>query len=157
MKKIFYEKIGKRYYPVSEYDSAFQDAYPKGAHLIMSRPGHTSCKYNIDPDYAALTAAAIVAQDALSEALVKAGELRLAVSQKKKPLTIKQKKAWENLIHEFGQEARQLEWPSAREVSQAGIDCLQQELKILLSNEAVKKAYDHFVLMCKLTKEKDAT
>lgn len=69
------------------------------------------------------------------------------------PLTDSQKAAWENLVKEFGDSAKQLEWPSAREVAEAGAKALQEEADMLLSNEAVRKAYDHFILMCKLTKE----
>lgn len=151
MKKVFYEKVGKRYKAVSEYDSDYLDSYPKGTHLIVCRPGVTSRRFNIDPNYAALIAAAHVAEDAMSSALIKAGEIRMQRGEV--PLTAGQKTAWENLVKEFGDSAKQLEWPSAREVAEAGIKALQDEADVLLSNEAVKKAYDHFILMCKLTKE----
>lgn len=57
MKKIYYEKIGRKYVPVREYDSDFMDAWPKGTHLVMSYPGGQSKRYNIDPNYAAMIAA----------------------------------------------------------------------------------------------------
>lgn len=150
-KKIFYEKIGRRYVPVKEYDSEFLDSFPKGNHLIMVYPGGKSTRYNVEPATVPMLAAGRVAEDELAKALVKAGELRM--SQGKVPLTPGQKTAWENLVKEFGDSAKQLEWPSAREVAEAGIKALQQEADMLLYNEAVRKAYDHFILMCKLTKE----
>jgi len=150
-KKIFYEKVGRRYKPVSEYDSDWIDSYPKGTHIVICRPGVTSRRFNIDPNYAALIAAAHVAEDAMSKALVKAGEIRMQRGQV--PLTEGQKAAWENLVKEFGDSAKQLEWPSAREVAEAGAKALQDEADVLLSNEAVRKAYEHFILICKLTQE----
>ena len=151
MKKVYYTKEGRKYVPVAEYDSDFLDSYPKGTHLVICRPGVTSRKFNIDPNYAALIAAAHVAEDAMAKALVRAGEIRM--QRGTTPLTEGQHAAWENLVKEFGDSAKQLEWPSAREVAEAGAKALQEEAEMLLSNEAVRKAYDHFILMCKLTKE----
>ena len=153
MKKIFYEKIGRKYVPIAEYDNEWIDSFPKGTHLVMCYPGGKSTRYNIDPAYAPLVAAGRATEDILASALVKAGELRLQRSDRDRKITPKQKVAWENLVNEFGDSARQLEWPSAREVAEEGLKALQKEAESLLSNEAVRKAYDHFILMCKLTKD----
>lgn len=151
MKKIFYEKIGRRYVPIKEYDSEFLDAFPKGNHLVMVYPGGSSRRFNIDPNHAALIAAGRVAEDAISKVLVKAGELRM--QRGKVPLTEGQRNAWENLVKEFGDEARQLEWPSAREAVEAGVGAMIEEAEKLMSVPAVKKAYDRFVLVAELTKD----
>lgn len=152
-KKIFYEKVGRRYKPVSEYDSDWIDSYPKGTHIVICRPGVTSRRFNIDPNYAALIAAAHVAEDAMASALVKAGELRMQRQDRERKLTPEEKEAWDNLVRVFGDSAKQLEWPSAREVAEAGAKALQEEADMLYSNDAVRKSYEHFILMCKLTKE----
>jgi len=39
MKKIYYEKKGRRYVPVAEYDNDFLDSFTKVTHLVMSYPG----------------------------------------------------------------------------------------------------------------------
>ena len=39
MKKIYYEKRGRRYVPVAENDYDMFDAFPKGSHLVMCYPG----------------------------------------------------------------------------------------------------------------------
>lgn len=150
-KTIFYKKEGRKYIPVHEYDQELMDALPKGAHMILVYPGGKSTRYNIEPATAPMLAAGRVAEDELAKALVKAGEIRM--QRGAIPLTPGQKAAWENLVKEFGDNAKQLEWPSAREVAEAGVKALQQEAEMLLSNEAVRKSYDHFILMCKLTKE----
>ena len=148
-KKVYYEKRGRRYYPVAEYDSDYLDSFPKGNHLVMCYPGGSSRRFNIQPNYAALIAASRVAEDAISKAVVKASEMR----PHNKPITEKQKKAWEALAKAFGDDRYYVEIPSAREIAEAGVKALQEEADMLYSNEAVRKAYDHFILMCELTKE----
>lgn len=153
MKKIFYEKIGRKYVPVAEYDSDYLDSFPQGNHLVMCYPGGSSRRYRIDPAYAPLIAASRVAEDAMSTALVKASEIRLRNQDRKTPLTPSQKAAWENLVNEFGESARQLEWASARDVAEAGIKALQDEADRLLENPSVRKAYERFLLVAELTKD----
>ena len=149
MKKIYYEKIGRRYVPVYEYDQTLMDAFPKGTHLIQCYPGGRSTSYNIDPNYAAMIAAGRVAEDKISEAIRTASDLRT----KSKPLTPGQKAAWDNLVKEFGEEARMLEWPSARETCEQAVKAMQDEADKLMTNPTVKKAYDKFIMLCELTKE----
>lgn len=148
MKEIFYKKVGRKYVPVSEYDSNLLDALPKGTHIIMSYPGGKSTRYNIDPNYAALIAAGRVAEDIISGAIVQASEMR----PRNKPITESQRKAWDNLAKEFGSDRYYIELPSAREVAEAGIKAMQEEANKLLDNPSVKKAYEHFMLVCELTK-----
>ncbi len=154
-KKIYYEKKGRRYVPVSEYDSDFIDAFSKGTHLVMVYPGGSSRRYNIDPNYAALIAAGRVAEDAISSALMQATEIRLPreIRDKPKPMTPEQIQAWENLVKAFGDEAKRLEWASIRECAEAGVQAMQEEADKLMSNPSVRKAYERFLLICELTKE----
>jgi hypothetical protein len=149
MKKVYYEKVGRRYKPVSEYDSNLMDSFSKGTHLVMSYPGGKSIRYNVDPNYAALIAASRVAEDALSEAVRKASEIR----PHKAPITEKQRKAWANLAKAFDSDRYYVELPSAREVAEAGVNALIKEADNLMKHEAVKQAYEHFLLVCELTKE----
>ena len=148
-KKIYYEKVGRRYKPVSEYDSEYLDSFPKGTHLVMCYPGGQSRRFNINPNYAAMIAAGRVAEDAMSQAVVKASEMR----PRRTPITVKQKKAWENLAKEFGDEVYYIELPSAREVAEEGLKAMQLGADKLLTHPAARKAYDHFMLVCQLVKE----
>jgi hypothetical protein len=107
--------------------------------------------YNVDPDYAALIAAGRVAEDAISRKIMEASALR--VPEKHKPLTPGQLEAWKKLAEEFGEERYALEWCSYREAAEAGVKAMMEEFKELISNPAVRKSYDNFVLMCELTKE----
>ena len=147
-KKILYEKVGRRYVPVAEnYDDYY--TFHKGNHLVMCYPGGESHVYNINPDYAGLIAASRVAEDAMCKALNKASELRPA----RTPITPAQQRAWKKLAKEFGDELCTLNGASIHDIAEAGIKALQKEANVLYSNTAVKKAYDHFILLCKLTKE----
>ena len=148
MKKIYYEKKGNRYVPVSEYDSDYLDSFSKGTHIVMCYPGGQSRRYNIDPDYAALIAAARVAEDAMCQAMIEASALK----PRQTPITESQQKAWKKLAKEFGDELCTLNGASAHDIAEAGLKALQEEADKLLTNPAVKKAYDHFLLVAELTK-----
>jgi hypothetical protein len=153
MKKIFYEKQGRKYVPVSEYDSEFVDSYTKGTHLVMSYPGGVSRRYHVDPNYAAMIAAGRVAEDAISKVIMEATEIRRNYKNRNTPLTPGQRTAWDNLIKEFGEDARQLEWPSVRECAEAGVKAMVDEADKLMHNPSVRQAYEHFQLVCELAKE----
>ena len=148
MKKIYYEKVGRKYVPVAEYDNDFLDSFPKGNHLVMCYPGGSSRRFNIDPNYAAMIAAGRVAEDAISSAVVKASEMR----PHNRPITEKQRKAWEALAKAFGDDRYYVEIPSAREIVEAGVKAMQVEAEKLLIHPAVKKSWDQFHLVCMLTK-----
>lgn len=149
-KKIYYIKEGRKYVPVSEYDNDLLDSFPKGSHLVEVYPGGSSRRFNIDPNYAAMIAAGRLAENTISQALMKASDLR----PKRAPLTEGQHAAWENLVKEFGEEARCLEWPSARDACEQAVKAMQEEADKLMKHDSVRKAYEHFMLMCELTKER---
>ena len=151
MKKIFYEKVGRRYKPVYEYDQVLMDGFPKGSHLVMCYPGGQSRRYNIDPNYAAMIAAGRVAEDAMSDAIRKASELR----PQKTAITVGQKKAWERLAKEFGSELATLQIASARDIAEAGLNAMQLEADKLMQHASVKRAYEQFLLVCELTKKEN--
>ena len=155
MKKIYYEKVGRRYIPVSEYDNDFLDSFTKGNHLVMIYPGGTSRRYNVDPNYAAMIAAGRIAEDAISKRISEATEIRRSYKNSQTPLTPDQLAAWNKLIEELGEDARQLEWPSARECAEAGVKAMQEEADKLMKHASVRAAYEQFQLVCMLTKEAD--
>jgi len=149
MTKIYYEKIGRKYVPVAEYDNDFMDSFTKGTHIVMCYPGGQSRRYNIDPNYAAMIAAGRVAEDAICKAISKASELR----PKSTPITPGQKKAWEQLAKEFGDELCTLNGLSVHDCADAGVKAMQLEADKLLSNPTVRQAYERFLFLAELTKE----
>jgi hypothetical protein len=151
MKKIYYVKEGRRYKPVAEYDNDLLDSFHKGNHLVMVYPGGTSRRFNIDPAMAPMIAAGRVAEDAMCKAMMDASELR----PQRTPLTEGQRKAWRKLAREFGDELCTLQGSSTRDIVEAGVQAMQAEALKLIQHEGVRNAYDHFLLMCELTKQKD--
>jgi hypothetical protein len=149
MKKIYYEKVGRKYVPISEYDSDFTDSFSKGTHIVMCYPGGQSRRYNIDPNYAAMIAASRVAEDAICKALNKASEMRPA----RTPITPAQQRAWKKLAKEFGDELCTLNGASIHDIAEAGVKAMMAEADQLMTNPAVKKAYEHFLLVAELTKD----
>ena len=149
MKKIFYEKVGHRYIPVAEYDSDYMDSFPKGNHLVMCYPGGKSIQYHIEPNYAAMIAAGKVAEDAVSAAIIKAYE-RIPQTT---PITEHQQKLWRELAESFNRDDYPLIRPAAVDAGRAAVKAMIEEADKLMTHPSVKKAFDHFILICELTKE----
>jgi hypothetical protein len=145
---IFYIKKGRRYVPHSTYSSEFCDSFPKGTHLVQSYPGGSMRRFNVDPAYAPMIAAGRVAEEKISEALMKANELRPHTT----PITPAAQKAWMKLKKELGNEAM-LTRGSAREAAEAAVKAMAIEAEKLLENPAVRKAYERFLFVCELTKD----
>jgi hypothetical protein len=149
MKKVYYEKVGRKYVPVAEYDSDYMDSFPRGNHLVMCYPGGTSRRFNIEPAYAPMIAAARVAEDVICREISKASEMR----PQRTPITEGQKKAWDKLAEELGDELATLHGLCIRDCAEAGVKAMMEEADKLMSNPSVKKAYEHFQLVCELTRE----
>jgi hypothetical protein len=148
MKKIYYEKVGRKYAPVAEYDNEFLDSFTKGNHLVMCYPGGTSRRFNIEPALAPMIAAGRIAEDAICRAISKAAELR----PQRTPLTPRQRKAWEELAAAFEDELCTLRGLSIHDCAEAGVQAMQAEADKLMKNESVRKSYEHFQMMCELSK-----
>ncbi len=151
MKKVYYEKIGRRYRPVAEYDNDLLDSFHKGSHLVCVYPGGQSRRYNVEPNHAAMIAAGRVAEDAICQALHKASEMR----PQRTPITLGQQRAWQKLAKEFGDELCPLMHASARDVAEAGVKAMQTEANKLMSHPAVVDAWEKFMLTCELTRERE--
>lgn len=149
MKRLYYIKQGRRYKPVAEYDSDLMDSFPKGSHLVCVYPGGQSTRFGVDPAYAPMIAAGRVAEDAICRAIYAQGEAR----PNKQLLTKRQRAAWEEMKAAFGDEFFSIEFSSTHDLAEAGVKAMQEEANKLLTNKAVKLAYDHFLMVCELTKE----
>jgi hypothetical protein len=152
MKKIYYEKRGRRYVPVAEYDNELLDSFPKGSHLVMVYPGGSSRRFNIDPNYAAMIAAGRVAEDAISKRIMEASALRIG---KERKLTLEQKEAWERLAAAFGEERFPLEYCSYREAAEAGVKAMQEEAEEIMKHPAVRRAWDYLQTVVALVGEEN--
>ena len=150
MKKIYYEKKGRRYVPVSEYDSEWMDSFPAGNHLVMSYPGGSSRRFRIDPALAPMIAAGRYAEEAIATRIREATELR--------PLdrvVEDTNRRWKKFIATVPDNFRfMFTHGSARDAAEAGVEAMQQEAMKLMQNPSVQKAYEQFMLVCELTKTK---
>jgi hypothetical protein len=150
MKKVYYEKIGRRYRPVAEYDSDLLDSFHRGSHLVCVYPGGQSRRFNVEPNHAAMIAAGRLAENAMCNAINKASELR----PQRTPITPGQQRAWKKLAKEFGDELCTLNGASTRDIAEAGVQAMQAEANKLMSHPAVVDAWEKFMLTCELTKER---
>lgn len=153
MKKIFYEKVGRRYVPVYEYDQTLMDSFPKGNHLVMCYPGGQSRVYSIEPNYAALIAASRVARDSMHEAIHDATKMHRD-KYHNQVLTNEQHQAWEHFVEVMGERGRIVHYKSVHDIADAGLKALQHEAAELMTHPAVQDAYQQFLTVCELTKNK---
>jgi len=153
MKKIYYEKIGRRYMPVAEYDNDLLDSFTKGAHLVLCYPGGSSRRFNVEPNHAALIAAGRVAEDGMCDAIRRASEMR----PQRTPITEGQRRAWRRLAREFGDDLATLNMGCARDIAEAGVNAMIAEADQLMSHPAVRDAYEQFQTVCNLVKQKQNT
>jgi len=153
MKKIYYEKIGRRYVPVAEYDNDLLDSFSKGAHLVLCYPGGSSRRFNVEPNHAAMIAAGRVAEDGMCDAIRRASEMR----PQRTPLTPGQLKAWQKLAKEFGDDLATLNMGCARDIAEAGVNAMVAEAEQLMTHPAVRDAYEQFQTVCNLVKQKQNT
>jgi hypothetical protein len=96
-----------------------------------------------------MIAAGRVAEDAICKAISKASELR----PKQTPITPGQKKAWERLAKEFGDDLCTLHGLSVHDCAEAGMQAMMLEADKLLANPTVRKAYEKFLFVAELSKE----
>ena len=152
MKTVFYKKVGRKYEPVSEYDNEYLDSFPKGDHLVSVYPGGGSRRYRIDPAFAPMIAAGRYAEDAISHNIQKATELRPHNTK----MNDEEMTRWRAFISTMPEDMRfMMTHGSVREAVEAGVKAMQEEADKLMQHESVRKAYDHFMLMCELVKERD--
>ena len=146
--EIYYVKKGRRYVPVSQYDDKLRDSLPYGSHLIVVKPGSRSVLCNIDPAFAPMIAAGRHARDAISSEILKASEAR----PHNKQLSKRGVELWEEL-KKVENDMFYVEYPSAYDITEQGLKAMQIEADKMLQNEKVKRAYDHFMTIWKLTKD----
>ena len=148
-KTVFYKKVGRRYVPVSEYDSELMDSIPQGNHIVMCYPGGQSISYNVQPALAPMIAAGRYAEQSMLDTMRMVGEAR----PKTKPLTNEQRQAWQTMKKAFGDDLFSYSYASNMDIAQAGIKALMEEADKLLKHPAVKDQYEKFLMTCELVRE----
>lgn len=101
MRKVFYEKRGRRYFPVREYDSDVMDAMPAGAHLVCVFPGTRSTRYQVIPDHAAVLAAIRMHHEAMLKVIRDSSAMTITPREN----TAKEKRAIKAFYDVMGKES----------------------------------------------------
>ena len=107
-----YRKRGKRYLPVAEEDQWGNGRWPEGFHLVYCKPGSLATRFRISPATAEMRAAAMEREDELRSILLNA----MAARPRNRPVTRKEKEAWEAFVDAMGKNVYLLEYPSVQEV-----------------------------------------
>ena len=141
---------------IGEYDQEMIDYVPNGTTMIVKRPGMTSRRYNVEPDILPLLAAGLYCEDEISSAIHRASELRPA----NRSITLEQRAAFDRFLETMSEDDSNrfmMTVGSAREAAEAGTKALAAEAQKLLVNDSVRAAYEHFLLLCKLSVTENAT
>lgn len=135
--------------PVAEYNNDWMDSFPEGDHLIQCRPGSVSRRQRIDPALAPMIAAGVYAEDAISQAIYNAMELR----PQPVTMTTRQLALMQVLTEEFGREDAVWARPCAQDAARAGVTAMQAEAARRMKHPAVRQAYEHFLTVAALCDE----
>ena len=146
---VYYKKEGRKFVPVSYYDSKMCDAVTEGATLIVKQKNLTMRRRNVDIDYAPILAATMATKESLSNTLIKASEAR----PHRKQLTEEELADWQSLIDKHGDNFQYIEYPSAYESVEAALEFLAKQVVTAHKNEAVLEAWNHYKLLVALTLE----
>ena len=129
-KRVFYEKTGRKYSPVSEHDTGLLLSLCKGAHLLIIEPGTTATYHCINPDleHAKILTALKQHRPKLEKILSKASELR----PREIKMSRKELKAWKAYRDIMGEQVPcMFEYASYGEV----LDKLESELIRVIRNQ----------------------
>lgn len=150
MKETYYVKRGRKYIPISEYDSEIYQSIKYGTHLVVNHLGSTMYTYDVEPDHAAIIAAAKIFKEYLVKSLHHASEARPKTGNTK-PFTERQMEAYNKLKEELGEDTYYFEFPSLNEITSKAVDnFIEHYSKKYEEYPFVKKAYDNLLLKIKL-------
>jgi CO/xanthine dehydrogenase Mo-binding subunit len=147
MDEVYYKKVGRKYVEVARSDVI--NSFPMGASLVICEPGATMKYYKVEPALAPMVAASQDAKHILSKVLMD----ELSLRPNKIPHTEEQISAWKKLSEAYGEQIHPLAWPSVYAAVEAAMKVLQEDAQRMLEYPVVKKAYEDFLLVYKLTKE----
>lgn len=147
---VYYKKEGKKFVPVSYYDSGVMDGVGEGATLVVKQKNLTMRRHNVDIAFAPMLAAAMATKDAVASVLIKASEARPHC----KALTTEQLADWQSLMDKHGDDFMYIEYPSAYESIESAVTFLADQVVTAHTNEAVLEAWNHYKLLVALTLEK---
>ncbi len=152
---FYYKKVqtgGRpRYEPVGEYETQYYEdgkAHPFGHHMTVVSQSSVITRYNVDPDFASIEAAALIMENELVDILVDAGK---AEPDANKPFTSEQLEAWHKCEEVFGGRFC-IRYPNKFDITKKLVDRIAAKAKELNTNEATKQAHDNYIMLATLSK-----
>lgn len=125
MQEIYYKKVGRRYVPVSIYDSNLSSAFPQGSHLVIVDGSWTVYRRDVKPEHAPVLAVAHEVREAMLKAVQEASEMRVGpVSGRKASKADEEMKDY--ILKHHPQFADH--WLSASQVVDAAVKVLETKL-----------------------------
>ena len=149
MKKVYYEKQGRKYVEVGEYDSDFLDSFPMGTSLVIKEKGSTMRRYGVDPAFIELLAAATILSDELSGLIYEASKAR----PERSPITEEQRDAWQHFSKVMGEEMHMLKYGSCRDIADKFLDIIRERAEGVSANPLVEDAREAYLTAVALTKD----
>jgi hypothetical protein len=96
-----------------------------------------------------MIAAGVFAEDAVCESIIESQKLK----PQREPITEHQQKLWRELAESFNRDDYPLIRPAAADAGRAAVKAMMEEADKLMTNPAVRKAFEQFMLICELTKD----
>lgn len=148
--ETFYKKVGRRYVPVSRYSREVENAYDIGCHLIINEKYSRLTLCRINPAFAPLIAAASFARNTIATKIRQASEAHFNGD-----LPDEIVEEWKKFCEKHKDMTHLITYPAAFDILEAGIEQLVLEADKLLQNPTVKEAYEQFITIAELAREKE--
>jgi hypothetical protein len=156
-RQFYYKKVqtgGRpRYEPVGEYETQYYEsgrAYQFGNHITVVSKNSAITRYNVDPDFASIEAAALIMENELIDVILTAS---LAEPDASKPFTQEQLDAWHKCEEAFGGRFC-IRYPNKFDITRKIMDRIAEKAKEVNTNEATKQAHDNYIMLATLSKDK---
>ena len=147
----FYEKVGRRYRPVKQYDPELMESFPQGDHLVSVQPGRESRRYRVDAAFAPMIAAGLYVEDAMGRAIYDAMELRPQPAK----MTARQQQLMAELTRSMNRSDVRWLRASASDAAVAGLRVLEAEAHRRMRHPAVRAAYEQFLTVARLCEDEE--
>lgn len=155
VRETYYVKRGRKYVPVSEYDSEVCDSLKYGTHLVVNEQGCRMYLYDVHPDNASIVAATQLFKSHLLKCMAVASEARPKTGTNIE-FTEKQKEAYDKLKEALGEHTHYFEFSSLNDIADRAIQNFMEDSGDKFKEYPfVKKAYDNLMLKIKLCIDKE--